>query len=179
MLRAAAIIAMALPSWILYQAIGFCTLFLPGALFCVPIALIAARKTISPINGSTISSPPAALWVWGNDEDGMSCAWYEASTGWPKWISDYVWTGWRNAYSNLRFVRWLNPPPDPSKMKSLTAGGLSLTWMGWRVGMQYKTSAGTLQVGWQYVPEDLKGLAPTDWRRFGAGQTLSWTAASS
>lgn len=179
MLKAAAIIAMGLPTWLIYQAIGFALLFVPGALLTVPLALLLARPAVSPINQSSISSPPRLLWLWGNDENGMSYAPYEASNpSWPKWFSDYVWAGWRNAYNNLRFVRWLNPPPDPTKMKSLTSGGLSVTWMGWRAGMQYRTAGGTLQVGWQYVPGDLKGLAPTDWRRFGAGQVVSWTAGS-
>lgn len=72
---------------------------------------------------------PRLFWLWDNDEDGITPAWYNPQA--TLWRA-YVWTAWRNSVNNLRFlVSWKGGP-----------------WWHWSNGKWYAQAGFRPDTGW-------------------------------
>lgn len=161
-------LAWAIFSIALFGILRWVLLVLPGY-FLVWLAILFSREEASPVTGRAIINAPRWLWLWGNDQEGYLPYWYSVKYH-PRlhWVlRAYLWAAWRNPANNLRFVKWINPPADPEKVKISNRGNLSLLWDGWRYRILWypKPRVGVL-VGWKYsmFPEE---YAP--WQSQGVG----------
>ena len=137
--------------------------------FIVPIAILFRKPDVS-LEGKLIVNAPRWLWLWGNDEDGYEPAYYVAMTPeWNRYVRMWVWAAWRNSFNNIRFIRWLSPPPVVDEIKFWQSGRLYIIWQGLYTRFVYITSMGHwLTLGWKYWIDD--SVNPCrDIRRFGVG----------
>jgi len=160
--------------WAIVSILAYELLTLPLTILgfvVVPVAIYRGRWQISPINGRTIYTAPRWLWLWGNDEDGYDPQWYrEANPTWGPLRRMYTWAALRNSVNNLRFVKLLNPPPVPSRVKFAAINhNATLVWQGAFSRIIWTTRTHWYGAGWKYDPGDANGVSDTDWRRFGVG----------
>jgi len=162
-----------IPLWLAYNLV---TLVLQVAGFAlVPLAIIFRVRAVSLITLQPITTAPRLLWLFGNDEDGYEPAWYTAQTPtWPWWWRQWVWAAYRNPVNNLRFIRWLHPPPQVGELHYRVYGRFTFLWQGWATRMVWISPKGRwLTVGWKYWIDDAT-YPCTDWRRFGVGFGTRW-----
>lgn len=148
--------------WIILTLLGFIVL---------PIGWWFGRWRASPIvPGRMIFSPPAWLWLWGNDEEGYCPVDYaSAHADWSAFKVAYTWATIRNPVDNLRFVTWLCQPQRADAVRWATRGAWTLVWQGWRARLIYTGTKRSLWLGWHYYPaaKDAEG-----WMAHGCGFTI-------
>lgn len=137
----------------------------------VPLAIYRGQWQISPINGRTIFTAPRWLWLWGNLEDGYDPQWYrEANPEWGAFKRMYIWAAIRNSVNNLRFIKALNPPPVPERIRFAAVNhSCTLCWQGAFSRIVWTSKTHWYGCGWKYDPQDQQGISDKDWRRFGVG----------
>ncbi len=163
--------AWAIFTWVLYLV--FVSL-LPSALgfVLVPFAILFGVRRESRIApGRMIFTAPDWLGWWGNEQDGYDPEWAVTTIykDWPTFLRRYSWAAWRNKASNVRFITWLHPPPDPERIAFIQHATWSLCWQGWLCHWEWHRAKGWTEIGWRYEPKDKQGVAADDWRRHGCG----------
>lgn len=156
-------------TWVLYDVASYVLLIVPGY-FIVTLAIACRRRVYSPVlAGMTIVNAPKWLWIWGNDEDGLEPAWYvNATPGWNKYVRMWVWAAWRNPANNLRFIKWLHPPPERGRIRIQRGTRWTLVWQGPFYRFSYYAPGWEFRIGWKYEVNDYVE-ACRDWRVFGCG----------
>lgn len=123
------------------------------------------------------------MWLWGNEEDGINGlprigsplffdprqkAWYDATAHWSEFREIFIWAGWRNSVSNLRFVRPFGFVIIPIRVRVKYLGPTPhdewLCWQGLFAGVHFERWGSVWSLGWKVKPEDRFGLTPGDGR---------------
>lgn len=169
-----------IPMWVVFELCTWVLVFF--GLLIVPVAIMFRQVIPSPIDGRPITTAPDWLWLWGNDEEGY-CSQFAKDNGPPAWVAKLItspsfsmwwWAAIRNTVDNLRFVRWLCPPPDKNRIQFLQGAWWALTWQGWLHHLTVIKFGYEFTVGWKYYPSDkaVTNEAAYGWRRFGCGFAL-------
>jgi len=132
------------------------------------------------------------LWLWGNDEDGIS--WY-GDPEWPNFVKIVYSQCWRNPANNLRYVPFLSVKIDPKRVRFIGSLGdwdykylsedavrnydrdevtfWSFTWCGFYSNFRWQFRLGgkvwRLWQGWKICPEDIYGVPESSHRFKSAG----------
>lgn len=160
-------------TFLIHEVIVFALFILPG--YLITLATIATSRLQAAPWGTprVLRNPPRALWVWGNDEDGLDPMWWQlAHPTWSPLRRMWVWAAWRNPANNLRFIKWAYPPPEVGRVQNTRRGSFTIVRQGWRCRIMYYRYHGAewvwFAMGWKYEVTD--GMFPcTDWRVHGCG----------
>lgn len=159
-------------AWAILTWIAYSILTLPLnvlGLLLIPFCIWFGHTETSYITNVPIFTAPRALWLWGDDEDGYDpVVWQQANPTWGCFKRMYVWGALRNSVNNLRFVKWLNPPPVPAKIKSIVTPTWWLCGQGILFGWQYTGQDYIYSAGWKYNPSDALDIK-IGWRKYGVG----------
>lgn len=142
-----------------------------SGLFLVPVAIATHQTELSRTwPRHRITNAPKFLWFWGNDEDGYDPEWYaRAHPTWNRFVRRYMWAAVRNPANNLRFIKSLHPPPDPTRIRFAKGERWLLCWQGLLYRFTYTGPKREYSIGWKYRPDDARGVDPMDHRLFGTG----------
>jgi len=112
-----------IPVWLAYTLV-MVVLVLLG----VPIVGLGILFKAYTVEGERTDWKSRAMWLWGNDEDGIdgyimengllpsrNRAWLRSTLGWPHWKMIFVWSAWRNSVGNARRVPFFGIAVNPDQ----------------------------------------------------------------
>lgn len=110
---------------------AYLVVLVPLWILGIPICYILARKRAwverdSPYFKDAAGNPrkllqwkPAWGWLYGNLEDSIAGPqwWKDRIEGVDLRKEAFLWSAWRNPVNNLRFLPFINPVPDPKRVR--------------------------------------------------------------
>jgi hypothetical protein len=132
--------------------------------------LFAVRRPSRIYPELEILTAPKWLHILGNEQEGYDSPFAKSlHPTWKPFIRRFVWAAWRNKTSNVRFILWLHPAPEPERIGFIQGRNWWICWQGWAHNWQWVRSKSWTEIGWRYEPKDAQGVAETDWRQYGCG----------
>jgi hypothetical protein len=150
-------------------------LVIPGLLLVhLAIKYRVTRKSRIRWFDTVIITAPDWLWIYGNEEDGYWPQWWvdechELHPDWTAYKIMYWWAAIRNSTNNVRFIKFLHPPPRTGGVGWLTIGKLTLVWQGLFSRIIWEDDKRWIAAGWKYEAEYDQSIALEGWQRYGCG----------